>query len=112
MSPAGLTSGALVFDGFDTWPPPADDEAPHPAAPIATITAPAASAARLDMRPPEVGLLAITRRPYGSPVNAPPASGQRPVNVQRRAALRPSTHARASSATGRVPTRRRSRGDH
>src|SRR3954466_6946371 len=88
MSPAGLTSGALMFDGFDTWPPPADDEAPHPAAPIETITAPAASAARLDMRPPEAGLLGIARAPDGPPVNAPPASGQRPVNVERRAAPR------------------------
>src|SRR4051794_35451646 len=97
MSPAGLTSGAVVFDGFGAWPPPADDEAPHPAAPIATITAPAASAARLDTRPPEVGLLGIARRPYGSPVNAPPASGQcqvKAASASRRPRI-PSSHERA-----------------
>src|SRR4051812_47112298 len=89
MSPGGLTSRAFAFGALSAWPPVDDDAAPHPAAAMATIAAPATSAARLDMRPPEAVAYGTVRRPYVGPVSAPPVPGQREVKPARAARVPP-----------------------
>ena len=94
MSPAGLTSGA--FGSGQRSCALDDDQAPQPAAPMPTTAI--AARARGAHGPSCNGRIRFMRRPYARPVNAPPASGQRPVKPAPRPprSRLPSSHGRTA----------------